>query len=254
MTDSLPLFHRIAGQPVIVLGEGDAADARRRLVERAGGTAVGEDNPDARLAFVAMDDPEAAAERLRARGLLVNVTDRPDLCDFTVPSILDRSPVLLAIGTGGASAGLAKALRLRLEKLLPQSLGRLASALGSARARLRERFPEAGERRQVLDAALDEGGALDPLREDSAEHLSAWLEGASAPEDAGVFEIRLRSPDPDDLSLREARLLGSADMLAYEPGVPAGILDRARADAARVALVPGTRPVGAAGLVVILRA
>ncbi|MCB2058964.1 MAG: bifunctional precorrin-2 dehydrogenase/sirohydrochlorin ferrochelatase [Novosphingobium sp.] len=253
MTDSLPLFHRIAGKPVIVLGEGEAAEAKRRLIERAGGTVVGEDNADARLAFVAMDEPEAVAEQLRARGLLVNVTDRPDLCDFTVPSILDRSPVLLAIGTGGASAGLAKALRLRLEKLLPQSLGRLAAALGSARKRLRERFPDASERRQVLDAALGEGGAIDPLREDSAEHLSAWLDGASAPEDGGVFEIQLRSADPEDLTLREARLLGSADLLAYEPGVPAEILDRARADAARVALVPGTMPVGAVGLVVILR-
>ena len=105
----------------------------------------------------------------------------------------------------------------------------------------------------MLDAALGEGGAIDPLREDSAEHLSAWLDGASAPEDGGVFEIQLRSADPEDLTLREARLLGSADLLAYEPGVPAEILDRARADAARVALVPGTMPVGAVGLVVILR-
>ena len=100
--NSLPLFHRIAGQPVIVLGNGEAAIAKRRLVERAGGVCVGEDH-DAGLAFVAPDPdefaPEPAVARLRARGLLVNCVDRPDLCDFTTPAILDRSPVLIAIGT-----------------------------------------------------------------------------------------------------------------------------------------------------------
>ena len=105
---SLPLFHRVAGRPVIVLGEGEAAEAKRRLVERAGGVVAADDHPDARLAFVATDAPESAAARLKARGVLVNVPDRPDLCDFTVPSVLDRDPVLVAVGTGGASAGLAK--------------------------------------------------------------------------------------------------------------------------------------------------
>ena len=116
MISALPLFHRIAGTPVIVLGEGEAAEAKRRLVERAGGVVVGEGDLEARLAFIAIDSPEEAAARLRARGVLVNVVDRADLCDFTAPSILDRSPVLIAIGTGGASAGLAKALRLRLDR------------------------------------------------------------------------------------------------------------------------------------------
>ncbi len=250
MIDSLPLFHRIAGQPVIVLGEGEAAEAKRRLVERAGGL-VADEAAEARLAFVALDAPEDPAARLRSRGILVNVVDRPDLCDFTVPSILDRSPVLLAIGTGGASAGLAKALRLRLELLLPQSLGRLATRLGAARAGLRARFADVGERRRALDAALAAGGPLDPLDEASAERVGGWLEGART-ETGAVVEIRLRSPDPEDLTLREARLLGSADVLAYESDVAAAILDRARADARRLVVQPGERP-EAAGLVIVLR-
>lgn len=254
MIDSLPLFHRIAGQPVIVLGEGEAAAAKRRLVERAGGVVVGEDDPGARLAFVALDVPEEATIRLRARGILVNVVDRPDLCDFTVPSILDRSPVLIAIGTGGASAGLAKALRLRLEALLPASLGSMAVALGRARDGLRRRWPDAGDRRRALDAALGEGGTLDPLHPGSAERLDDWLAGAADGLPGGLVEINLRSADPEDLTLREARLLGSADLLAYEPGVPAAVLDRARADAARVALAVGEAAPDAAGLVVVLRA
>lgn len=253
MIDSLPLFHRIAGQPVIVLGEGEAAEAKRRLVERAGGVVVGEEDGQARLAFVALDEPEQAAARLRARGLLVNVVDRPDLCDFTAPSILDRSPVLIAIGTGGASAGLAKALRLRLEALLPQSLGALARALHSARDALRRRWPDAGDRRRALDAALGEGGTLDPLREDSATRLDGWLAGEVGDEAAGTIEIRLRGDDPEELTLREARLLGSADVIAHEPTVPVAIIDRARADAVRLVLEAGQMPPERAGLVVVLR-
>lgn len=253
MIASLPLFHRVAGQSVIVLGEGEAAEAKRRLVERAGGVVVGEEDAGVRLAFVALDAPEEAAARLRARGVLVNVVDRPELCDFTAPSILDRSPVLIAIGTGGASAGLAKALRLRLEALLPQSLGRLAEGLGAARAKLRARWPDAGDRRRALDVALGEGGALDPLRAESADRLDGWLDGAAEALAGGVVEIRLRSVDPEDLTLREARLLGSADVLAHEDGVPAAVLDRARADAARVVLAAGAPAPEAAGLVVVLR-
>jgi uroporphyrin-III C-methyltransferase / precorrin-2 dehydrogenase / sirohydrochlorin ferrochelatase len=255
MIASLPLFHRLSGQPVIVLGAGEAAEAKRRLVERAGGV-VADEAADAKLAFVALDAPEtaaaAAAARLRARGILVNVVDRPELCDFTVPSILDRSPVLLAIGTGGASAGLAKALRLRLEALLPQRLGALAPPLAEPRAALRARWPDAGQRRRALDAGLAAGGPLDPLGEGSADGVADWLAGAARQPPASS-EIRLRSADPDDLTLREARLLGSADVLAHEPAVPPAILNRARADAARVLIGPGeAAPVGR-GLIVILR-
>jgi len=253
MIADLPLFHRIAGKPVIVLGEGDAAEAKRRLVERAGGVVAPEDNAQARLAFVAMDEPEAAAARLKARGLLVNVTDRPELCDFTVPSVLDRSPVLIAIGTGGASAGLAKALRLRLETLLPQKLGALASSLGAARAAMRKHWPDASVRRQALDAALAEGGALDPLREGSADMVDGWLAGSADAQSRQVVEIGLTSEDPEDLTLRQARLLGSADMIAHDEAVPAVILDRARADAVRVVLNKGGPVPEARGLTVILR-
>ncbi|MEG3597956.1 MAG: NAD(P)-dependent oxidoreductase, partial [Pseudomonadota bacterium] len=112
---SLPLFHRIAGARVVVGGEGDMAAAKARLVERAGGVTCAETEAHhARLAFVALEDSraaEAAALRLKRMGLLVNVADRPELCDFTLPSLLDRDPVLVAVSTGGASAGLAKHLR-----------------------------------------------------------------------------------------------------------------------------------------------
>lgn len=260
MIDSLPLFHRIAGHPVIVLGEGGAAEAKRRLVERAGGQVIADIqegiDKGARLAFVSHDNAQACegdAIRLRCAGLLVNVTDRPELCDFTVPSVLDRAPVLVAIGTGGASAGLAKALRLRLEGLLPQRLGELAQGLNAARARLRGLWPDAGERRRALDGALAAGGPLDPLDERAAASLPGWLEAPDGGIAARCAEITLRSGDPEDLTLREARLLGSADLLAYEPAVPAAVLDRARLDARRQVIAPGGVAPESPGLVVVLR-
>jgi uroporphyrin-III C-methyltransferase / precorrin-2 dehydrogenase / sirohydrochlorin ferrochelatase len=104
MMHSLPFFVRLAGRPVILIGTGDGADAKRRLLERAGAVIVGEDE-SAALAIVAVaDGSDMIVARLKARGILVNAVDRPDLCDFTLPSILDRDPVLIAIGTGGASA------------------------------------------------------------------------------------------------------------------------------------------------------
>ncbi|MCJ2178565.1 precorrin-2 dehydrogenase/sirohydrochlorin ferrochelatase family protein [Novosphingobium album (ex Hu et al. 2023)] len=260
MIETLPLFHRIDGQPVVVLGMGEAAEAKRRLVERAGGLVIDDlqegIDKGARLAFIAYEDDTAAeADAIRARcaGLLVNATDRPALCDFTVPSILDRSPVLVAIGTGGASAGLAKQVRLRLEQILPQSLGALASALGKARGALRARFPDAGDRRRALDAALGEGGALDVLSDVSAGRVEVWLSAAPL-EQGGTVEIALRSDDPEDLTLKEARLLGSADVIAFERGVSSRILDRARADAQRAVLGKNDGVSFASGLTVIVRA
>jgi uroporphyrin-III C-methyltransferase/precorrin-2 dehydrogenase/sirohydrochlorin ferrochelatase len=249
MLPALPLFHRIAGQPVIVLGHGDAAQAKARLVERAGGQVIDDlahgIDIGARLAFIAHDDADACmADALRARGagLLVNVVDRPALCDFTTPSLIDRSPVVVAVGTAGASAGLAKHVRLRLERLLPQGLGKLADALFAAREGLRARFPDGAERRRALDVALGEGGALDPMVAHSDDAVAAWLVGARGGA-TGHHVIALRSADPEDLTLREARLLGMADAVVADAAVPPALLARARADAQRLppgaALPPG---------------
>jgi len=257
--ETLPLFHRIAGQPVIVLGEGAAAEAKRRLVERAGGVVIAEIqrgiDEGARLAFIAHENDaamESDAIRLRCAGLLVNVTDRPALCDFTVPSVLERGPVLVAVGTGGVSAGLAKALRLRLEALLPPSLGELAGAISALRERLRQWYPDPTLRRRALDDALAPGGALDLLDGGSAARARDWkpTKSGDSAQTSSVVEIVLCSPDPDDLTLRQARLLGSADAVCHEAAVPEAILLRARADAVR--LPPGADSARIEGLVVRL--
>ncbi|WP_193752983.1 precorrin-2 dehydrogenase/sirohydrochlorin ferrochelatase family protein [Sphingomonas endophytica] len=226
---SLPLFVRLQGRPVILVGDGEAAEPKRRLLERAGAEVVGEDDPHARLAIVADDD--AAVARLKARGVLVNAVDRPELCDFTLPAIVDRAPVLVAIGTGGVSAGLAAALRQRLEAVLPASLGRLAEALHAARGGLRAALPDGAARRRAIGAALTPGGALDPLSDyDGRDAAQAVLDARAT---GGVVTLRLTSPDPDDLTLKQARWLAAADRVTHRADVPGAILDRARADAAR---------------------
>jgi uroporphyrin-III C-methyltransferase/precorrin-2 dehydrogenase/sirohydrochlorin ferrochelatase len=160
--------------------------------------------------------------RLRARGVLVNAVDRPALCDFTLPAIVDRDPVLIAIGTGGASAGLAKALRQRLEAVLPAGLGQLAERLYAARAAIRERWPDAAARRRAIDAGLSPGGAIDPLRDGAAQAVAGWIAGGASEEADARVTIRLRSADPDDLTLRERA--GSAERMWC------GIRQRCRGD------------------------
>lgn len=223
------------GRPVVLIGDGPAADAKARLLERAGARIVDEKAKEAALAIVANGDAAAAA-RLKARGLLVNVVDRPDLCDFTLPAIIDRDPVLVAIGTGGASAGLAAALRQRLEPLLPAGLGKLAEALQAARDTLRARVPDGDARRRAVGALLAAGGPLDPLA--SHKDPAAVIAGAT-PARARIERIEITSPDPDALTLHDARLLGLADRIYHGDEVPAAILDRARADAERI---PGDPP------------
>ena len=227
----LPVFVQLDGRPVILIGSGAAADAKQRLLERAGAAIVGEES-DARLAIIACDDPDPVAARLRVRGILINVADRPDLCDFTLPAIVDRDPVTVAIGTGGTSAGLAAALRQRLEAMLPASLGGLADALKQARDAIHARWPDTGERRRAIGAVL--AGRLDPLVDQRADAVERWLAAPHAGQ-TGIIRIALRSPDPDDLTLREARLLAQADRVTHRPDVPAAILTRARADAERIA-------------------
>lgn len=251
---SLPLFHRIAGTRVVVVGDSEMAEAKARLVTRAGGIPCGETEAHhARLAFIALENSraaEATALRLRRLGLLVNVADRPELCDFTLPSVLDREPVLVAVSTGGASAGLAKHLRLRLEALIPDTIGRLAQALSLSRGKLRRRFPDSDDRRRAIDEALAQGGKLDVLNAHSHERVDAWIDSEVSTGESLIEEFLLSSDDPDDLTLKQARLLGMADTVLHDPAIAEAILVRARADARRITL-PCDAP--KQGVTVILR-
>ncbi|WP_221792935.1 precorrin-2 dehydrogenase/sirohydrochlorin ferrochelatase family protein [Aquisediminimonas sediminicola] len=234
---SLPVLMRLLGRRVILAGHGAGADAKRRLLTRAGANIVGPDD-QAALAIVAIEEEDealAVIAALKARGVLVNATDRPDHCDFTLPAIIDRHPVLIAIGTGGASAGLAKALRQRLEAMLPANLGKLADGLYAARGAIRRRWPDAATRRRAIDAALDPGGPLDPFHAHQDDAVAAWLDMPETTPRTGLVSLQIDNADPDMLRLWQARLLGQADRVFHHPDVPKAILERARADAERIA-------------------
>ena len=234
--DQLPIFVNLKGRNVILVGEGDAADAKRRLIERAGGICVDAADREAKIVFVAIEDEAealAAADDLKARGLLVNVVDRAEHCDFTTPAIVDRAPVLIAVGTGGASAGMAKAIRQRFETILPDGLGNMAVAIANAREAIKARWADNAGRRRALDAAFMSGGPLDPFLDHPLDAVSEWIEQADGPATSRLVDILLLSNNPDDLTLLTARLLGEADHIFHEPDVALDILVRARADAVR---------------------
>lgn len=222
----------------MLIGDGEAADAKRRILERAGAVIVGED-ASASLAIVALEAPEATVAALRGRGILVNTVDRPDLCDFMLPAIIDRNPVLVAIGSGGVSAGLAANLRQKLEQILPANLGAVAQALHTARPQIRNRWPDMAERRRAIGRALEQydGDVVARVLDNEATS-------------AEVMHFTLTSGDPDDLSLRQARALAAAERVYHHKNVPAAILDRARADAVRICGSPPAEP--GDGLTIIL--
>lgn len=225
------------GQPVVLVGTGPAADAKARLILAAGGMPVADDDPraaHARIGFVAEEDDAiagATAARLRARGLLVNVVDKPALCDFSVPAIVDRGTVVVSISTGGASASLAKALRERLETWLPPSLGALADAIFAARASVTAMHTTTPARRRFWDALLRPGGALDPMtpHPDPAAAIAGAL--LAAPVAPARHALTIATDDPEALTLGQLRLLQQADVIVCAPPQPLAVLALARRDA-----------------------
>ena len=250
----LPIFVNLAGRQVILVGDGEPAEAKARLVRAAGGELVGEHAAEAVLAFVAIEDDAealAAATRLRARGLLVNVVDKPAMSDFLMGAIIDRSPVIVAISTAGASASLARALRTRFEALLPASLGPLARAILAARDAVAARHPTPNDRRRLWERALAQAGPLDPFAAlpDADAAVSRVIEGSSTATPQ-LREIAITSDDPGDLTLNQLNALARCDALVVVGAVVPAVIDRARRDAARLDAVPDPLP---AGLTVVVR-
>ena len=253
--DTLPIFLNLTGRDVIIVGDGEAAAAKARLVVAAGGRVAAEDADVPALAFVALDDEAAAAaaaSRLRGRGLLVNVVDRPAMSDFLMGAIIDRSPVVVAISTGGATASLSRALRGRLEALLPASLGALAGAIGTARAAAAAAHPTIADRRRLWERALAEGAALDPLRphSDAGAAVALAINGSSAAA-AELRTINVTSADPGELTLNQLAALGRCDTLIVVGPVSPVVVDRTRRDALRLVAVPDPLP---EGLTIVLQA
>jgi precorrin-2 dehydrogenase/sirohydrochlorin ferrochelatase len=246
--DAFPAFFPLAGVRVVVAGSGPAADAKARLFEGspaqvirvAGAEALApETYAGAKLAFVADADEafaEAAAAAARAAHVPVNVTDRPQLCDFTTPAVIDRGEVVAAIGTGGASPMLATLLRRDIEERVPEGAGRVAALFRLHQDAVRAALPELHERRAFLRAALN-GPAAEAALAGDMERASELLRAALADPGSivGKVQVLAGNAPADLLTLRASRALAAADALAADPGVPREILDLARRDAERVA-------------------
>ncbi len=248
----LPLFFDLSGRKVLVVGEGAAADRRAALAGSAGAkiqrippSAVeASDFRGAAAAFIATGDADrdAAAQRLaKSAGVPVNVADRPSLCDFILPAIVDRDEVVVAISTGGASPTLATVLRGRIEAALPQRIGAVARLAATFRAQVNALIGEPN-RRRAFWRRLVEGpaGRLALAGDDAGARRSALGELDAARRrmaPVGIAHIVGAGPgDPDLLTLRAAQLLQEADAILHDDLVPSAILARARRDSELLAV------------------
>lgn len=248
--DAFPAFFPLAGVRVVIAGSGPSAEAKARLfdgspaqVERIDGPAALEASAysGARLAFIASDDDDfarQAAAAARAAHVPVNVVDRPELCDFTTPAVIDRGEVVAAIGTGGASPMLATLLRHDIEQRVPEGAGRVAALFRRMQDEVRQALPAANQRRDFLREALT-GPAAEAAMAGEMDRAATLLREALAERAAGVGRIQFvpgRGP-ADLLTLRAVRALAAADVLAPDAEADRAILDLARRDADR--LEPG---------------
>ncbi|HJT50392.1 MAG TPA: siroheme synthase CysG [Nitrosospira sp.] len=276
--DFLPIFFNIKNRTCLVVGGGEVAARKISLLLRAGAhvTVVAprisieveqlrqsERNrivyhaepfhpdhlADAVLAIAATDDPgvnqavSGAAGRLH---LPVNVVDNPELCSFIMPSIVDRSPILVAVSSGGASPVLARLLRARLETLIPSAYGRLAAYASDLRGRVKHTFSRPEARRRFWENVLQgpfaelvfagKDSAAKAYLERALEQQAAesMQEQASKQTQGEVYLVGAGPGDPELLTFRAMRLMQQADVVVYDRLVSPEILDMVRRDAPRI--------------------
>jgi len=189
-----PICLDLAGKRCLVIGVGPEAERKAAALRRAGAQVIASPgfvatDLDGCALAIAADMPfavgEAVSRAATARGILVNVADRPELCSFIIPAVIDRAPVTLAISTGGASPALARRLRETLDAIVPRRLGALAALAAEFRRRVRRHITDPAQRRAFWDRILDGPVARLALagEQDAARrHLEAALnaEGANA--------------------------------------------------------------------------
>lgn len=191
--------------------------------------------------IIALSDDEelkSALDLAQSRNLRVNVVDRPELCDFTVPSILDRGSVVAAVATGGAAPILARDIRARIETLLPKRIGDLADFARSFRGAVASRFETGEDRRSFWERMLRGPIAEKVLDGDEAGARADMVRALEADEPSrGVVHIVGAGPgDPELLTLKALRVLQDADIVFFDRLVGEGVLDLIRRDADRISV------------------
>ncbi|MCR3972301.1 siroheme synthase CysG [Aeromonas veronii] len=265
--DYLPIFCRLDNKPVLLVGGGEVAERKARLLLDAGAhLTVVAPELDPELAELAANGSiewlagEFASEQLAGKWLVVAATDRrevnalvyqsanqarifanvvddPKRSSFIMPSIIDRSPLMVAISSGGKAPVLARLLREKLEALLPQHLGAVATFAGSLRERVKARFASMGERRRFWERLLGAdrlGQAL--ARGDSASaHQLADSLFADGSQSAGEVVLVGAGPgDPGLLTLHALRQMQQADVVVYDRLVSDEVMALVRRDAKRI--------------------
>ncbi|MEL7312403.1 MAG: siroheme synthase CysG [Pseudomonadota bacterium] len=264
--DYLPIFMDLKGRHAVVVGGGTIASRKAELIAKSGVsmTIVADriapameaaidrlgfkwlekkfepsDVETAHIVVAATDDEQVNAHVQRAasaRRIPVNVVDAPELCSFIMPAIVDRSPVMIAISTGGKSPVLARHVRSFLERTLPSQLGRLGTLFGKFRARVAERMASFAERRNFWEMVMD--SAIPDLvyagRDDEAtERLNETLSNEQwrLPKCGRVHLIGAGPGDAELFTIKGQRLLQKADVVVYDRLVPVGVLEMCRREA-----------------------
>jgi precorrin-2 dehydrogenase/sirohydrochlorin ferrochelatase len=246
--DAFPAFFPLAGRVVVIAGDGEGAEAKARLFDGSPAELRRLSGPDAleplsyqdaALAFIASADDgfaEAAAAAARKAHVPVNVVDRPALCDFTTPAVIDRGEVVAAVGTAGASPMLATLLRHDIEARVPEGAGRVAALFRGLQDEVRKALPEPHRRRAFLRAALTGPAAQAAMSGDMEAAVRRLRE--SLEEDApslGVVQVLDARGPAEHLSLKASRALAAADVLVCDAGVDPNVVSLARRDAERMA-------------------
>ncbi len=267
--DFLPIFLDIKNRPCLVVGGGEVAARKVYLLLKAGAqvtvvapelcgllekhltqddfvykpTEFTPEDLTGQCLVIAATNSQSVNKEISvlstAQNIFVNVVDSPELCSFTMPSIIDRSPIMVAVSSGGASPVLARLLRARLETLIPASYGRLAALVKTFRETVKQRFKTSVERRRFWENILQ--GPIAEMMfsgQDKQARLSleeAINEGSERISSEGeVYLVGAGPGDPDLVTFRALRLLQQADVIVYDRLVSKEILELARRDAEQI--------------------